>query len=153
MQATAVTQATTVTPATSTIKDDSNIMNAHNSRKASNIRNKSNNRTANTVWTPPKPGMLAKTVQLASAWREANSSRDIRDITASKADGRPITTRMPEILETSQQHNMDANSTIWTPKTREFSRKLAISRQNGKKFVKKDVKRVKIPYFLSDRFQ
>jgi hypothetical protein len=37
------------------------------------------------------------------AWREANSSRDNRNITASTAKGRPITTRMPEIEETSQQ--------------------------------------------------
>jgi hypothetical protein len=125
MQARAVTQATTVTPATSNIKDGSNIMNAHNKRKASNIRTESNNRTANTVWTPPKPGMLAKKVQPTSEWREANSSRDIRDITASTAEGRPITTRMPEIVEASQQHNMDVNSTIWTPKTREFSRKFS----------------------------
>jgi hypothetical protein len=70
MQATAVRQATTVTSATSNIKDDSNIMTAHNSRKASN------NRIANTVWTPTKAGMLAKTVKPATAWREANSSRD-----------------------------------------------------------------------------
>jgi hypothetical protein len=37
-------------------------MTAHNSIKASNSRNESNNRTANTVWMPPKAGMLAKTV-------------------------------------------------------------------------------------------
>jgi hypothetical protein len=50
--------------------------------------------------------MLAKTVKLATAtsWREANSSRDNRNITASTAEGRPETTRMPEIVETSQQH-------------------------------------------------
>jgi hypothetical protein len=50
--------------------------------------------------------------------------------TASTADGRPMTTRMPEIVETSQQqyqqqqgrqqHNMAANSTLWTPTTHEF---------------------------------
>jgi hypothetical protein len=114
MQATAVTQATTVTTATSNFKDDGNIMTAHNSRKASNSRNESNNRTANT-WTPPKAagwgggegwelegekrggrGMLAKT-----AWREANGSKYNRNITASTAERRPITTRMPEIVETS----------------------------------------------------
>jgi hypothetical protein len=103
MQETAVTQATTVTPSTSNIKDDSNFMTAHNSRKASNSRNESNNRTANTVWTPPKAGMLAKTVKSAIAWREANSSRENRNITVSTAEGRSITTRMPEIVETSQQ--------------------------------------------------
>jgi hypothetical protein len=70
-------------PATSNIKDDSNIMIGHNSRNASNSMNESNNRTANTVWTPPK----TKTVKLATAWREANSSRDNRSITASTAKG------------------------------------------------------------------
>jgi hypothetical protein len=101
MQATAVTQATT--PATSNIKDDSNIMTAHNSRNASNSRNESNNRTANIVWTLSKARMLAKTVKPATAWRETNSSRDNRNITASAAEGRPPTTKMPEIVETSQQ--------------------------------------------------
>ncbi len=71
-----MTQATTLTPATSNI----NIITAHNSRNTSNRRNESNNRTANTVWMPSKAGMLAKTVK-----------------------GRPATTRMPEIVETSQQ--------------------------------------------------
>jgi hypothetical protein len=47
--------------------------------------------------------MLAKTVKPATAWREDNSSRDNRNITASTAEGRPITTRMPEIVEASQQ--------------------------------------------------
>jgi hypothetical protein len=78
-------------------------MNAHNSRNTSNSRNESNKRTPITVWTPLKAGMLAKTVKMATAWREANSSRDYRNITASTAEGRPITTRMPEIVETSQQ--------------------------------------------------
>jgi hypothetical protein len=150
MQATAVTQATTVRPAASNIKDDSNIMTAHNSRKASNSRNESNNRYINTVWTPPKAGMLAKTVKPSTAWREANSSRDNRNITPSTAEGRPIISRMPEKEEAiannstsisryanstiwtptaqyvRQQHTMDANSTIWTPTTPEFSRKFAI---------------------------
>jgi hypothetical protein len=76
MLATAVTQATTVTPATRNIRDDSNIMTAHNSRNAFNSRNESNNRITNTVWTPLKAGMLAKAVKPATAWREANSSRD-----------------------------------------------------------------------------
>jgi hypothetical protein len=53
--------------------------------------------TANTVWTPPKAGMLAKTVKLATARREANSSRDNRNITASTAEGRSTTIRMREI--------------------------------------------------------
>jgi len=62
--------------------------------------------------------MIAK----AMAWREANSSRDKRNITASLAEGRPATTRMPEILETSQQQYCTSisranNSTIWTPTT------------------------------------
>jgi hypothetical protein len=103
MQATAVTQTTTAMPATSNIKDDSNIMTAQNSRYASNSRNESNIRTANTVWTPSKAGMLEKTVKPATAWRGNNSSRDNRNITAITADGRPATTRMSEIVETSQQ--------------------------------------------------
>ncbi len=50
-------------------------------------------------------GMLEKTVKPTTAWGEANCSRDNRKITASTAEGRPITTRMPEIhiVETSQQ--------------------------------------------------
>jgi hypothetical protein len=103
MQATAVTQTTTATSATSTNKDDRNIMTAHNSRNATNSRNESNNSTANTVWMPPKAGMLAKTVKLATAWREANSSRDNRNITGSTPEGRPKTTMTPEIVETCQQ--------------------------------------------------
>jgi hypothetical protein len=50
--------------------------------------------------------MLAKTLKLATAWREASSSRDNKNITASTAEGRPPTTRMPEfpeIIETTQQ--------------------------------------------------
>jgi hypothetical protein len=77
MQATAVTQATT--SAKSNIKDDNNIMTAHNSR------NESNNRNANTVWTPSIAVMLAKPEKPATARREANSSRDNRNITASTA--------------------------------------------------------------------
>jgi hypothetical protein len=77
IQATAVTQATTVTPATSNIKDDSNIMTAHNSRNTSNGRNESNNRTINIVWTPPKAGMLEKTVNPSAAWREAKAAETI----------------------------------------------------------------------------
>jgi hypothetical protein len=33
--------------------------------------------------------MLAKTVKLATAWREANSSRDNRNITSSRQKGDP----------------------------------------------------------------
>jgi hypothetical protein len=47
--------------------------------------------------------MLAKTVKPATAWREANSSRDNRNNTESTAEGRPATARIPEIVETSQQ--------------------------------------------------
>jgi hypothetical protein len=103
MQAIVVTQATTVTPATSNIKDDSNIMTAHNSRNASNSRNESNNRAGNTVWTPSKAGMLLKT-EAGNSMEEAKSSRyDNRNITVSTEEGRPATTRIPEIVETSQQ--------------------------------------------------
>jgi hypothetical protein len=98
-----MTQATTVTPATSNIKNDSNIMTTHNIRNASNSRNESNNRAAKRVWTSSKAGMLAKRVKPATAWRETNSSRDNGNIKASTAEGRTKTTRMPEIVETSQQ--------------------------------------------------
>jgi hypothetical protein len=50
-------------------------MTAHNSRNASNSRNESNNKTANTVWTPPKAGMLAKTVKPATADTIGTSQR------------------------------------------------------------------------------
>ncbi len=50
-------------------------MTAHNSGNASNSRNESNNRTANTLWTPEKAGMLAKVVKLEC--RKGNYSRDI----------------------------------------------------------------------------
>ncbi len=104
--------------------------------------------------------------QSATAWREANSSRDNRNITA---EVRPATTRMPEIVDYPttvlaqqgrQQHNMDANSTIWTP-TAQFGRQQhnmdannsrVFAKKNGEKLVNKDVKRVTIPHFLSDRF-
>jgi hypothetical protein len=59
-----------------------------------------------------------------------------------------------------QQHNMDANSTIWTPTAQYGLQQLMIfrgnspkSRQNGEKFVRKDIKRGKIHHLLSDRFQ
>jgi hypothetical protein len=77
---------------------------------------------------PSKAGMLAKTLKQATAWREANSSRDNRNITTSAAGGRPTTPRIPEFVETSQQqykHQRDANSTIWMTTTHEFSQKLA----------------------------
>jgi hypothetical protein len=70
-------------------------MTTHNRRNARSSRNESNKRTANTM--PSKAGMLAKTVKPETAWREANSSRDNRIITASKAEGRPRTTRMPAV--------------------------------------------------------
>jgi len=67
-----------------------------------------------------KQGCLQKTLKPTTVWREANSSRDNSNITASKAEGRPATTRMPETVETCQQHylhqqghqqhNMDANN-------------------------------------------
>jgi hypothetical protein len=97
MQATAVAQTTTVMSATSNIKNYSNIMTTHNSRNASHSRNVSSNRTGNTVCTHSKAGMLARTVKSATAWREANSSRDNRNNTVSTAEGRPAKARMPEI--------------------------------------------------------
>jgi hypothetical protein len=89
-------------PATSNIKDDSNIMIAHNSRNASNSRNESNNRTANTVWTPPKAVMLAKTVKLAMHGGRPTAAETIGTSQHQQQKG-PITKRMPEIVETSQQ--------------------------------------------------
>jgi hypothetical protein len=47
--------------------------------------------------------MLSKAVKSATALRVANSSIDNRNITASTAEGRLATIRMPEIVETSQQ--------------------------------------------------
>jgi hypothetical protein len=44
-----------------------------------------------------------ETVKPATAWREANSSRDKRNITAPTAEGRSTTARMLEIVETNQQ--------------------------------------------------
>jgi hypothetical protein len=88
-QATAVSQVTTVRPATNNIKDDSNIMTAHNSRTSQYSMDAIKSRDA------------CKTVKLATAWREANSSRDNRNITKSTAEGRPATTRMSEIVETT----------------------------------------------------
>jgi len=41
--------------------------------------------------------MLAKAVKSAPALREANSSKDNRNITPSTAEGRLATTTMPEI--------------------------------------------------------
>ena len=70
-QATVMTQAKAVTPKRNNSKDNSSSMTDCISRHVSNSRNESNNRTANTVWTPSKVGMLAKTVKPATAWREA----------------------------------------------------------------------------------
>jgi hypothetical protein len=81
-----VTQSTTITSAKSNSKDASNIKIAHNSR------HESNNRTADTIYTPAKPGMLAKVVNPPAACREANYSRDtvqIRD-DSSRRDNRNI---------------------------------------------------------------
>jgi hypothetical protein len=49
-----------------------------------------------------KAVMLAKIVKLATAWREANSSKTI-GTSQRQQQKRPITTRMSEIVETSQQ--------------------------------------------------
>ncbi len=153
MQATAVTQATTATPATGNINDDSNIMTAHNSRTASSSRNVSNNRTTNTGWTQSKAGMLAKTLKPATAWRVANSSRDNRNITASTAEGRPGTVRMPtrnsKDARNSTSISRDANSTIWTPTIHEFSRKFAERRKTRGEIRKK---RKKFPIFCTRDF-
>jgi hypothetical protein len=61
---------------------------------------------------------------------------------------------MLEIVETiannSASIGRDANSTIWTPTSHEFSMKFAKSRQNGEKIMKKGAKKSKNPHFLSD---
>ncbi len=106
-----------------------------------------------------KSRMLSKTVKLSTAWREANSSTDNRNITASTAEGRPARARMQEIqlsrlTNNSTSISRDANSTIWTPTTADFSRKFTKKLSERQKFVKEDVKKeYKIPHFLSDRFQ
>jgi hypothetical protein len=96
---------------------------------------------------PVKAGMLAKKVKLATAWREANCSRENKNITASTAEGRLITTRMPEKASAGtptaqygcQQHIMDTDSTMWKPTIYEFLRKFAKKKlvRVAKKFVKK----------------
>ncbi len=54
--------------------------------------------------------MLAKTVKPATAWREANSSRDNRNITVSTAEGRPATTRLQEICRRDLPKSYQKNS-------------------------------------------
>jgi hypothetical protein len=99
-----------------------------------------------------------------TAWREANNSRDNRNITESTAEGRPATARKPEIVEitnNSTSISRDANSTIWTSTTHlRFHGNSPKSRQIGEKFVKKDEKRSKnsqffCPIYLSnsDRYR
>jgi hypothetical protein len=79
----AVTQATAVMPTTCNNKHDShsssacNSRHTNNTRNESNIRNESNNRIANTVWTPSKAGMLAKTVKPATALRRPTTTDTI----------------------------------------------------------------------------
>jgi hypothetical protein len=71
-----VTKATVVPPSTIVnSKNESKRMTAHNSRDASNSRNESNNKTANTVATPEKAGMLAKVMKSTTACREAIHSK------------------------------------------------------------------------------
>ncbi len=60
--------------ANDTATETSNIMTAHNSRKASNSRNESNNKIATT---PPKAGMLAKTVKPTTSWRRPTAAETI----------------------------------------------------------------------------
>jgi hypothetical protein len=85
MPATVWMQTTTVMPATSNIKDDSNIMTAQNNRKQA-----SNNRTANTVWTPSKAGMLSKTVKPATAWRRLTAAETKRTSQRQQQKGDPL---------------------------------------------------------------
>jgi hypothetical protein len=71
-----------------------------------------------------------------------------------------ITIWTPTAQYGRQHHNMDANSTIRTPTAQYGRQQLMIFRgnslkspQNGEKFVRKDIKRGKIPHLLSDRFK
>jgi hypothetical protein len=57
--------------------------------------------TLTTAGMQATTGTQATAGMQATAWREANSNRDNRNITASTAEERPITSRMPEIVETS----------------------------------------------------
>jgi predicted secreted protein len=63
--------------------------------------------------------MLAKTVKLATAWREANSSRDNRNITSSTTEGRPPQQQGCQkwwrLANNSTSIIRDTNSSIWTP--------------------------------------
>ncbi len=68
--------------------DDNNTLTAHNSGMKT------------TTGPPPKAEILAKSEAGISM---EGGSKENRNITASTAERRPITTRMPEIVETSQQ--------------------------------------------------
>jgi hypothetical protein len=78
MQATAVAPATAVMTAISKSKDYIKSITAHIS--SCNSRNKSSNRTAKTVGTPAKAGVLAKLVKSPTACRGANYNKDIINI-------------------------------------------------------------------------
>jgi hypothetical protein len=106
-------------------------MTAHNSRNASNSRNESNNRTANTVWMLSKAGILAKTKKPATAWREATAAETIGTSQCQQQKGDPQQQYYHQ--QGCQQHNMNAIS---------FRGNSPKIRQNGEKFVKKDVKSV-----------
>jgi hypothetical protein len=97
----------------------------------------------------------SKIVKPATAWSEANSSGDNRNTTASTAEGRPTTTRMPEIVETSQRQYSVAS--VGMPTAQYGRQQLMIFHgnsqkncQNGEKFDKKDVKKIKknSPFFV-----
>jgi hypothetical protein len=53
--------------------------------------------------SPIKSRDACKSSEVSNSIEKANSSRDNRNITASTAEERLATTRMPEIVETSQQ--------------------------------------------------
>ncbi len=71
--------------------------------------------------------------------------------------GRHATARMPEIVETIASNitsiSREANSAIRTTTTQGFSRKFAKKSSERQKIYEERLKRVKIPHFLSDRFQ
>jgi hypothetical protein len=134
------TQASTVKPATSNSKDESNIiiMIAHNSR------NESNNRIANTIWTPAKAVMLAKVVKGRDNYRRDTVKISIRD-------NRHITYHQQWDHQNRQRKVSNSREdSLGRAHLMSFHRNSSKSRQNDKKFMKKDVIKSKSPFLSID---
>ncbi len=92
------------------------------------------------------------------ATAEMKATAEMQATTRIKAEGR---TRNSRDVRNSRDANnrtsisRNANSTVFTPTTYEFSQKFAkyYSSQNGEKFAKKYTKRVRIAHYGSDTFQ